>query len=350
MRDVRLLVTGAAGFVGMHACRRLLGSGLDVVGVDNFTPYYSTQLKRDRVAFLDAIAEGSWEFRTVDLSDGDATERLFAEVAPTTVIHLAAQAGVRYSLEDPRSYIRNNIDAFGNILEGCRHGSVDQLIYASSSSVYGANAKLPYSTDDPADHPINLYAATKRSNELMAHSYSHLFGLSTTGLRFFTVYGPWGRPDMAYYKFTEAIAAGKPIEIYGDGEQVRDFTYVDDVVAAIQALAERPAKPNDAWSSGALDLASSSAPWRVLNIGHGGQATVNELIALLEASLGRPAERLYSSSQSGDMRVTHADTEALAEIVGFVPQVGLAAGLSEFVDWYLNYTNQDRADGEGAGR
>jgi UDP-glucuronate 4-epimerase len=329
------MVTGAAGFIGFHVSRRLVAEGYDVIGLDNINDYYDPALKRARLAQLSA--ESGFVFDRVDLCDSDALERAFEAHAPTTVVHLAAQAGVRHSLRHPHAYIQSNVVAFMNILEECRHREIPHLVYASSSSVYGLNSRLPFSVHDPADHPVSLYAASKRANELMAHTYSHLYGLPTTGLRFFTVYGPWGRPDMACYKFTEAILDDRPITVYGDGSALRDFTYVDDVVEGVIRAAKKPATPNPEWSAAAPDPGTSWAPWRLFNIGHGEQVTVRRLIETLENLLERRAAIVYGAEQPGDVPITHADTAELNLYVDFTPRVALEDGLREFVDWFRGY-------------
>jgi UDP-glucuronate 4-epimerase len=329
------LVTGAAGFIGMAVARRLLGLGRPVVGVDNFTPYYDVSLKEARLRVLEA--QPQFRFERLDLADGEAVRRLLEEHRPARVIHLAAQPGVRYSLENPRAYVDSNLVAFGNVLEACRHGKVEHLTYASSSSVYGLNERMPFSVHDNVDHPVSLYAATKKANELMAHAYSHLFGLPTTALRFFTVYGPWGRPDMAVYAFTHAIAGGHPIRVYNHGRSLRDFTYVDDVVEGVVRASDRPAAPDPAWSGTMPDPGASRAPYRVYNIGNHTPVEVNELIALIEGELGKKAETVMLDAEPGDMMATYADIADLARDVGFRPATPLAEGIRRFVTWYHDY-------------
>jgi len=321
----RVLVTGAAGFIGMHAARVLLTSGAEVVGVDNFDPYYDVALKEARIATL--AREPRFAFERHDLADAAATSALFARGGFTHVVHLAAQPGVRHSLVDPGAYLRNNVDVFGRVLEGCRHARIRHLVYASSSSVYGANHTLPYSEDQPVDHPVSLYAATKKSNELMAHSYSHLFRVPSTGLRFFTVYGPWGRPDQAAMVFARAILAGEPIQVYNEGRMARDFTYVDDIVEGVVRTLARPPGPAE----------QGGAPYAIYNIGHHEAVPLETFIATLERLLGRQAVRTYRPLQPGDVPATFAAIDRLRDATGFVPTTELADGLARFVDWYREY-------------
>jgi UDP-glucuronate 4-epimerase len=329
------MVTGAAGFIGYHVARRLLADGCEVIGIDSINDYYDPKLKHDR---LHQLADKSqFHFTHVDLCDSSGLKEAFETYSPGTVIHLAAQAGVRHSLRHPMAYIHSNVVGFMNILEECRHRNIPHLVYASSSSVYGLSSRLPFSVHDPADHPVSLYAASKRADELMAHTYSHLYGIPTTGLRFFTVYGPWGRPDMACYKFVEAMLGDEPITLYGDGSALRDFTYVDDVVEGVVRAAGKPATPNPMWSRDEPDLGTSWAPWRLFNIGHGEQVTVRHLVELLEDLLQKPAKIIYGPEQPGDVPVTHADTTELDEYVDFTPRVSLEEGLREFVDWFTAY-------------
>jgi UDP-glucuronate 4-epimerase len=329
------LVTGAAGFIGMAVARRLLGLGRPVVGVDNFAPYYDVSLKEARLRVLQE--QPQFRFERLDLAEADAVRCLFEAHRPTRVVHLAAQPGVRYSLENPRAYVDSNLVGFANLLEACRHGKIEHLVYASSSSVYGMNERMPFSVHDNVDHPVSLYAATKKANELMAHSYSHLFGLPTTALRFFTVYGPWGRPDMAVYAFTHAIAEGRPIRVYNHGRSLRDFTYVDDVVEGVVRVSDRPATPDPAWSGEKPAPGASRAPYRVYNIGNHTPVAVNELIALIERELGRKAEIVMLGPEPGDMAATYADVADLARDVGFSPATPLAEGIRRFVAWYRDY-------------
>ncbi len=332
---MRVLLTGAAGFIGFHVAQRLLARGDEVIGLDNRSPYYDVALKDARLAIL-RDAPG-FTFHEMDLADRPAVAALFEESAPEAVVHLAAQAGVRYSLENPAAYVDANLVGFVNVLEGCRHGKVGHLVYASSSSVYGANTRVPFSTGDSVDHPVSLYAATKKANELLAHSYSHLFGLPTTGLRFFTVYGPWGRPDMAYFKFTEAILAGRPIDVYGEGRMRRDFTYIDDVADAVVRVLDRPATPHPAWSPADPDPATSSAPYRLYNIGGSRPVDLSRFIAVLEATLGVCAEQNLLPAQPGDVEATWADVSGLEDAVGIVPETPIEEGLARFVAWYRDY-------------
>jgi UDP-glucuronate 4-epimerase len=324
-------VTGAAGFIGSHVARRLAALEQPVVGIDNLNDYYDPALKRARLEDLATLAQ--FTFEQVDCTHGEPLADVFRRYEPVKVIHLAAQAGVRHSLSHPMDYIDANVVGFMRILEECRRAGVDHLVYASSSSVYGHTAQLPFSVHTPADHPVSIYAATKRANELMAHAFSHLHGLPATGLRFFTVYGPWGRPDMAYYKFARAIILGETLSIYGDGSALRDFTYVDDIVEGLVRVAADPAVADPEWDRQSPDPARSRAPWRLFNIGHGEQVTVNAMIDLLEDIIGRPARRLHVAAEPGDVPVTHADTEDLQREFGFTPTTGLRDGLERFVHW-----------------
>ena len=330
-----ILVTGAAGFIGFHVARRLLREGARVVGVDSFSPYYSLALKEARAAELGA--ERGFTMERADLADADATRALFARLRPSRVVHLAAQPGVRRALTDPGSYVSANVVGFLNVLEGCRHGEVGHLVYASSSSVYGLNRKLPFAEGDAVDHPASLYAATKKADELMAHSYAHLFGLSSTGLRFFTVYGPWGRPDMAVYAFTDAIAQGRKIEVANAGKVWRDFTYIDDVTEGVVRVLDRPARPDPAWDAADPRPQTSSAPHRVYNIGNDAPEELNRLIAILEEALGRKAERIERPLPPGDVLETRADVTDLRRDVGFAPRTPLAEGVARFVAWYRGF-------------
>jgi UDP-glucuronate 4-epimerase len=326
------VVTGAAGFIGSHLCRRLLDAGEEVLGLDSFTPYYDVRLKEARVAEL--TGRPGFRFERLDLTDAEATLAVVRNTAPDVLVHLAAQPGVRYALEAPASYIQSNVVAFANVLEAVRQVEVGHLVYASSSSVYGSTSGQPFSEHVPADHPLSLYAATKRADELLAHSYSDLFGLPMTGLRFFTVYGPWGRPDMAYYAFTDAIANGRPIQVFGDGSVRRDFTYVDDIVEGIIRISAVIPAGNAAWSAENPDYATSRAPWRIYNIGHGEQVTINEMIAVIERLVGRLAVREEHPPVPGDVPITHADTSDLLAATGFVPQWRIEDGLAAFVEWH----------------
>lgn len=328
-----ILVTGAAGFIGFHVAQRLLREGRQVVGVDSFTPYYDVRLKEDRFANL--TPQNTFIPERIDLADPDATKDLFQRHRFERVIHLAAQPGVRFV--DVMPYASSNLVAFVNVLEACRHAQVKHLVYASSSSVYGANRKLPFSEHDGADHPISVYAATKKANEMLAHSYAHLFGLPATGLRFFTVYGPWGRPDMAVYTFTRAIAEGREIQVANGGRVWRDFTYVDDIVEGIFRLVDRTAHADPAWNATAPDPATSSAPHRVYNIGNDSPEEVNRLIALIEEALGRKAIRVDKPLPPGDVLETRADVSDLRRDVGFAPSTSLEEGVRRFVAWYRDY-------------
>ncbi len=334
MRDA-ILVTGAAGFIGFHAARRLLVDGCPVVGIDNLNAYYNPALKKARLTQLTPYA--NFQFLQYDLTDERAIADLFAKHGFKHVLHLAAQAGVRHSLTNPRAYIDSNLLGFLNVLEGCRHVESQHLIYASSSSVYGANTHLPWRVSDIADHPLSLYGATKRANELMAHAYAHLFGIPATGLRFFTVYGPWGRPDMAYWLFTDAIQHARPVRLFNNGRMRRDFTYIDDVVESIVRLIPLPAMSNPSWSGDAPDPASSPAPWRVYNIGNSKPIEVLELVAVIEKAVGRPAIREFLPMQPGDIVETSADCTALERAVGFTPKMPIEDGIRNFVEWFRSF-------------
>ncbi|MBD2845940.1 NAD-dependent epimerase [Paenibacillus sp. IB182496] len=324
-----ILVTGAAGFIGYHLSRRLLEDGHEVVGVDNLNTYYDPALKLQRLQRLTAY-EG-FDFHRFALEDGDRLQALMRERDIRVVVNLAAQAGVRYSLDNPRAYIDANVVGFLNVLEACRHHGVEHLIYASSSSVYGANTQMPFSTGHNVDHPVSLYAATKKSNELMAHTYSHLYGLPVTGLRFFTVYGPWGRPDMAYYLFTQAIAQRRPIKVFNHGQMKRDFTYIDDIVEGIARLLEHRPAPNTS------PLTGSAAPYKVYNIGNNKPVELGRFIEVIEQRLDIPAIRDYQPMQPGDVPETYADVDELIRDVGFRPSTSIEEGLGRFIDWYTGY-------------
>ena len=332
---MRLLVTGTAGFIGYHAAERLLARGDEVVGVDVVNDYYDVSLKEARLARLGR--HEAYRHERIDLADPDATARAFDAARPQRVIHLAAQAGVRYSLTHPAAYVQSNLVGFANVLEGCRHHAVEHLTYASSSSVYGANTAMPFSVHQVVDHPLSLYAASKKANEAMAHTYAHLYGLPATGLRFFTVYGPWGRPDMAMFIFTRKILAGEPIDVFNHGDMRRDFTYIDDVAEGVVRVNDRPATPNPAWSGDAPDPASSRAPWRLYNIGNHTPVELRYLISLLEEALGRPAVKNLLPMQPGDVPATFADVDDLSRDVGFTPSTGIEDGVRRFVDWYRTY-------------
>lgn len=328
------LVTGVAGFIGSQVAEELLRREQSVVGLDNLDPYYDPQLK---LARLNHLRGHNFRFVPADIDDESTVAALFADVEPTHVIHLAAQPGVRHALTHPKPYARTNLMGFVNIVEGCRTHEVEHFVYASSSSIYGETSKVPFSEHEPADHPVSLYAATKRSNELIAHSYSHVYGISTTGLRFFTVYGPWGRPDMAYFAFSRAIATGEPIHIYGDGSALRDFTYIDDIVEAVIRVASRPAESDPTWSASNPDPSSSSSPFRILNVGRGQQVSILEMIELLEDRWGRSVERIFEEEAAGDVPQTFADVRGLADYVDYEAKVSIEAGLARFVDWFKRY-------------
>lgn len=332
---MKILLTGAAGFIGMHTSLRLLERGDIVIGVDNLNDYYDPSLKEARLDRLKRYP--NFNFFKMAVEDKDAVAALFAEERPERVIHLAAQAGVRYSLENPHAYIDANIQGFLNILEGCRHNGVEALAYASSSSVYGGNTALPFSEHHNIDHPVSLYAATKKANELMAHTYSHLFRLPTTGLRFFTVYGPWGRPDMALFLFTKAIIEGRAIDVFNNGQMVRDFTYVDDIVEGIIRVNDRPAEPDPAFDPTAPDPATSNAPYRVFNIGNNQPTQLMDYIAALETALGREAKKNFLPMQPGDVPATAASTVELEKWVDFNPCTAVTDGVARFVEWYKAY-------------
>lgn len=338
---MKILVTGAAGFIGMHSSLRLLARGDEVVGLDNLNDYYDPSLKEARLARLQPHA--GFRFVRGDVADTPAMLALFERERFDGVIHLAAQAGVRYSLVNPHAYVQSNLAGFVNILEGCRHHGVGHLVYASSSSVYGGNTRLPFSEHDAVDHPVSLYAATKKSNELMAHTYSHLFGLPTTGLRFFTVYGPWGRPDMALFLFARAIAEGRPIDVFNHGDMMRDFTYVDDIVEGVIRVLDRPASANPDYDPALPDPATSNVPYRVFNIGNNQPVRLLDYIAALESSLGQTAEKRFLPLQLGDVPATFADTSLLDEWVSFKPATSVAVGVTRFVDWYREYYKLEEA-------
>jgi UDP-glucuronate 4-epimerase len=330
-----ILVTGAAGFIGYHVARRLAEQGRAVVGLDNLDAYYDPKLKRARLAELAGFP--SFRFEQIDLAERDRLAALFAARRFPIVIHLAAQAGVRHSLDHPHAYADANLSGFLNVLEGCRHNGCRHLVYASSSSVYGGNTRLPFSTADNADHPVSLYGATKKANELMAHAYAHLFALPATGVRFFTVYGPWGRPDMASWLFTEAILSGRPIRLFNNGNARRDFTYIDDAAEAIVRLIDKPAAADPAWSGEAPNPATSFAPWRLYNVGNSASVAVTELVGLIERATGKKAIRELVPMQPGDVAETCADTADLEAATGFRPATPLAEGIARFVSWYRSY-------------
>ena len=332
---MKILVTGVAGFIGHHLALRLLARGDDVVGIDNMNNYYDVVLKENRLKRLAPSA--SFRFVKLDLADAPGIAALFAAEKFDVVVNLAAQAGVRYSLENPQAYIDANLVGFTNILEGCRHQKVKHLVFASSSSVYGANTKLPFAESDAVDHPISLYAASKKANELMAHTYASLFGLPCTGLRFFTVYGPWGRPDMALFLFTKAILADEPIKVFNHGNMVRDFTYIDDIVEGVVRVIDRPAEPDPAWTGASPDPATSFSPYRIFNIGNNTPVELMRYIRAVEAALGKKAKMEMLGMQMGDVRVTSADISRLEAWVGFRPQTKVEEGIARFVAWYREY-------------
>lgn len=332
---MKVLVTGAAGFIGFHLSKYLLARGDEVIGLDNMNAYYAVSLKESRLAQL--LKRDNFRFVRMDLADRDAIPQLFKDEKFDKVVNLAAQAGVRYSLENPHAYIDSNIVGFMNILEGCRHNQVKHLVYASSSSVYGANTAMPFSVHDNIDHPVSLYAATKKSNELMAHTYSHLYGLPTTGLRFFTVYGPWGRPDMALFLFTKAILEDQPIEVFNYGKMRRDFTYIDDIVEGVVRTLDKVAEANEGWDSSKPDPGTSAAPYRLYNIGNNNPVELMSLIETLEAALGKTAQKELLPIQPGDVPATYADVDDLMADVGFKPETSIEDGVRCFVDWYLDH-------------
>jgi UDP-glucuronate 4-epimerase len=333
----KILITGAAGFIGAHLSRKLIAHGAEVYGIDNINDYYDPRLKRDRMA---ALAGGDgFTHLDMDISDRPGMEKLFQEYSFDAVVNLAAQAGVRYSLINPHSYVDTNLVGFVNLLEGCRHSGVKHFVYASSSSVYGANTNMPFSVHDNVDHPVSLYAASKKANELMAHTYSHLFGLPTTGLRFFTVYGPWGRPDMALFLFTKAILAGKPIDVFNNGNMERDFTYIDDIVEGVFRVIYKTAAPNPAWSGDAPDPATSYCPWKVYNIGNNNKEKLLRYIEILEECLGKKAEKNFLPMQPGDVPATYADVDDLVRDFDYKPGTTLEYGIGRFVEWYKGYYN-----------
>jgi UDP-glucuronate 4-epimerase len=332
---MKILVTGAAGFIGFHLVQRLLRHGHQVTGFDNLNDYYDVSLKEDRLAVLKAL--DGFLFVRGGLEERASVEELFEAGQFDYVINLGAQAGVRYSLQNPHAYIESNLSGFLNILEGCRHTKVKHLVYASSSSVYGANATVPFSEHHSVDHPVSLYAATKKSNELMAHTYAHLFAIPTTGLRFFTVYGPWGRPDMAYFSFTKAILAGHTIDVYNHGRMQRDFTYIDDIVEGVVRVMEHIPGPNPSWNPEKPDPATSSAPYRVYNIGNNQPVELGHFIEVLEGCLGKKAVKKLLPMQPGEVFMTYADVADLADAVGFRPDTSIEDGITRFVDWYRGY-------------
>ena len=333
----KILVTGAAGFIGFHLSRRLLGEGRQVLGVDNVNDYYDVSLKEARLKILQE--DDNFQFWRIDLGDMKDLEEVFEEHKPDAVVNLAAQAGVRYSIQNPHAYMNSNLVGFLNLLECARHHETKHFVYASSSSVYGANTKTPFSVHDNVDHPISLYAASKKSNELIAHSYSHLYRIPCTGLRFFTVYGPWGRPDMALYIFTKAITEGKPINIFNHGKMKRDFTYIDDIVEGVKRVIDTVPQPNEGWSGDHPDPSSSMAPYQLFNIGNNKPVELMYMIETLEKALGQEAEKNFMPMQPGDVPATYADIDALSQKVGFRPNTSIELGIQRFVDWYKEYNN-----------
>lgn len=331
----KILVTGCAGFIGYHLCRKLLNGGYDVIGIDNLNDYYDVGLKKSRLNQL--LEKDSFSFFKVDLADRDAMGRLFSSYSIDVVVNLAAQPGVRYSLVNPQSYIDSNILGFTNILEGCRHNGIKHLVFASSSSVYGANTRMPFSVHDNVDHPMSLYAATKKANELMAHTYSHLYGLPCTGLRFFTVYGPWGRPDMALFLFTEAILKGNPIKVFNHGKMRRDFTYIDDIIEGVERVISMIPEPDPEWDGNHPDPGTSYAPYRLYNIGNNQPVELETFISEIENALGKKAIKEYMDLQPGDVPSTCADIDALVHDVGFKPEIPISEGIHAFIKWYKKY-------------
>ena len=330
-----LIVTGAAGFIGFHLTKKHLEQGEQVIGIDNLNDYYDVRLKQARLRQLRAYP--NFQFYPQDITDLTAINQIFAKHQPTVVVHLAAQPGVRYSLKNPHAYVEANLVGFTNVIEACRHHQIKHLVYASTSSVYGANQSHPYRENDGANHPLTLYAATKKANELIAHSYSHLYRLSTTGLRFFTVYGPWGRPDMAFFSFTRDILLGKPIKIFNHGQLERDFTYIDDIVAAISLAIAKPAQANPDWSALTTEAASSNAPYRIYNIGCGNPIHLMDYIEAIEKATGKTAYKEFLPMQPGDTLITHADTRRFEEDFGYLPRINYQEGIARFVDWYLHF-------------
>ncbi|MGE0492763.1 MAG: NAD-dependent epimerase [Vulcanimicrobiota bacterium] len=331
---MKILVTGCAGFIGFHLCLRLLHEGHQVVGVDSLNDYYSVQLKRDRLAL---VQQAGLEFRLLDIANRQSVAELFEYHRFDTVVNLAAQAGVRYSLVNPHAYVDSNLTGFLNILEGCRHCPVEHLVYASSSSVYGANTQMPFATHQPTNHPVSLYGATKKANEMMAHAYASMYGLPSTGLRFFTVYGPWGRPDMAMFIFARAISEGRPIDVFNDGRMRRDFTYVDDVVEGIVRLLSKPPLTDPGWDSLNPNPATSAAPYRIFNIGNNQPVELGYFIELIEKALGKKAERRLLPLQAGDVPATYADIDALQDLVGFRPRTSIEEGIDKTLTWFKEY-------------
>jgi UDP-glucuronate 4-epimerase len=337
---MKILITGAAGFIGFHLSKKLLDDSYQIIGIDNLNDYYDPNLKQSRLEILGKY--NNFNFHKVDLIDKAAVNNIFETYQPTHVINLAAQAGVRYSIENPYAYVDSNLTGFMNILEACRNYPVEHLLYASSSSVYGGNKVAPFSTNHNVDHPVSLYAATKKSNELMAHTYSHLYGIPTTGLRFFTVYGPYGRPDMAYFSFTKDILAGKPIKVFNHGKMERDFTYVDDIVEGIVKLIDKAPAPNKDWDESKDDLSTSFAPYKIYNIGNNNPVQLMRFINALESAIGKEAEKVYMDMQPGDVLRTYADVSDLERDINFKPSTSIEDGLKKFVDWYKEYYNVEK--------
>lgn len=330
---MKVLVTGSAGFIGFHLSRRLLSEGIEVIGIDNLNEYYDVQLKKDRLKVLEKME--NFTFVQMGIEDKNSIDGLFESIRPEIVINLAAQAGVRYSIEKPYAYVESNLVGFVNILEACRNYPVKHLLYASSSSVYGGNQKIPFSTEDNVDHPVSLYAATKKSNELMAHTYSHLYNIPTTGLRFFTVYGPYGRPDMAYFSFTKNIVGGKSIKVFNNGEMERDFTYIDDIVESIFRLLDKIPQANSEWEE--ADVSSSFAPYKIYNIGNNTPVSLLKFIETIESAVGKEADKVFMEMQDGDVQRTYADISDLEKTIDFKPQTTLDEGIKKFVVWYKEY-------------
>jgi len=332
---MKIIVTGAAGFIGFHLSRKLLSEGHEVFGIDNLSDYYDVNLKYDRLKQIEN--ESNFSFHKLDIADNNAISQFFSNVDAQRVVHLAAQAGVRYSIENPHAYIHSNIDGFINILEGCRHHNIEYLVFASSSSVYGANTKMPFSVHDNVDHPLSLYAATKKSNELMAHTYSHLYELPVTGLRFFTVYGPWGRPDMSLFKFTKNIFDDKPIDVFNMGNHRRDFTYIDDIVDGVVKTLNIIPQINENWKSDLPDPGTSLAPYRLYNIGNNNPVELLRFIEIIEECTGKKAKKNFLPLQPGDVPETYADIDDLKNITGFTPTTNIETGVTKFIDWYKSY-------------
>ena len=336
---MKILITGAAGFIGFHLSKKLLDDSYQIIGIDNLNDYYDPSLKQSRLEILGKY--NNFNFHKVDLKDKAEVDNIFETYQPTHVINLAAQAGVRYSIENPYAYVDSNLTGFMNVLEACRKYPVEHLLYASSSSVYGGNKVAPFSTNHNVDHPVSLYAATKKSNELMAHTYSHLYGIPTTGLRFFTVYGPYGRPDMAYFSFTKDILAGKPIKVFNHGKMERDFTYIDDIVEGIVKLIDKAPAANKDWDESKDDLSTSFAPYKIYNIGNNNPVQLMRFINALESALGKEAEKVYMDMQPGDVLRTYADVSDLERDINFKPSTSIEAGLKKFVEWYVKYYKEE---------